>query len=258
MKIIVDAGHGGTDPGAVGRGLQEKDVTLGVALRLHELLADRGHAPVLTRSDDTFVDLNARWRAGKGSDMFIAIHCNAFNGEAHGQEVWWDDHDPTSQEFAGVVSKGMAETFPAIYNRGLKEGSASTYTDWYSFRNDAPADVLLELGFIDNASDAQFLTEAYWGTWAACIADAVDEYLYFSEEHPVAASPAPVAPSSEYDRMIAYEGQVQMLFDGILPYKDQLPADAQKAIRRVEVEFVHIRGHISAEEKERLIADEKL
>ena len=256
-KIIVDAGHGGTDPGAVGHGLQEKDVTLGVALRVASILDDRGYAPVLTRSDDSFVDLNARWRAGKGSDMFIAIHCNGFNQSAHGQEVWWDDHDPTSKEFATCLNKRMVETFPAIYARGLKEGSASTYTDWYSFRNDAPADVLLELGFIDNASDAQFLTEAYWGTWAACIADAVDQF--FGEDvAPVAALPAPVAPNSEYDRMIAYEGQVQMLFDGILPYKAQLPVDAQKAIRRVEVEFVHIRGVITAEEKDRLIADEGL
>ena len=251
-KIIVDAGHGGTDPGAVGHGLQEKDVTLGVALRVASILDDRGYAPVLTRSDDSFVDLNARWRAGKGSDAFIAIHCNAFNQSAHGQEVWWDDHDPTSKEFATCLNKRMVETFPAIYDRGLKEGSASTYTDWYSFRNDAPADVLLELGFIDNASDAQFLTEAYWGTWAACIADAVDQFC--GEEWPI----PPAKPSSEYDRMIAYEGQVQMLFDGILPYKAQLPVDAQKAIRRVEVEFVHIRGHISAEEKDRLIADERL
>jgi len=256
MKIIVDAGHGGTDPGAVGHGLQEKDVTLGVALRLHELLADRGHASVLTRRDDTFVDLNARWRAGKGSDMFIAIHCNAFNGEAHGQEVWWDDHDPTSQEFAGVVNDCMVEAFPAILNRGLKEGSASTYTDWYSFRNDAPADVLLELGFIDNVSDNALLTEAYWGSWAACIADAVD--VFFGEGTPVAATPQPATPSSEYDRMIAYEAQVQMLFDGVLPYRSQLPAEAQRAIRRVEVEFAAVRGHIGTEERDRLIADENL
>ena len=258
MRIIVDAGHGGTDPGAVGHGLQEKDVTLGVALRLAEILADRGFTPVLTRSDDTFVDLNARWRAGKGSDMFISIHCNAFgSGEAHGQEVWWDDHDASSKKFAGILSQHMTATFPAIYDRGLKEGSASTYTDWYSFRNDAPADVLLELGFISNVGDNALLKQAYWGSWANCIADAVSEF-FGDDVAPVSASPAPVAPNSEYDRMIAYEGQVQLLFDGVLPYKSQLPEDAQKAIRRVEVEFVHIRGHISAEEKDRLIADEGL
>ena len=257
MKIIVDAGHGGTDPGAVGHGLQEKDVTLGVALRLADLLSDRGYTPVLTRSDDTFVDLNARWKAGKGSDMFISIHCNAFNGEAHGQEVWWDDADASSKKFAGILNQRMVETFPAIYDRGLKEGSASTYTDWYSFRNDAPADVLLELGFIDNVDDKALLKEAYWGSWANCIADAVSQF--FGEKVvPVGTIPQPVAPNSEYQRMLAYEGQVQQLFDGILPYKTQLPVDAQKAIRRVEVEFVHIRGHISSAEKAKLFADEGL
>jgi len=80
----------------------------------------------------------------------------------------------------------------------------------------------------------------------------VDQFC--GEEWPI----PPAKPSSEYDRMLAYEGQVQMLFDGILPYKTQLPVDAQKAIRRVEVEFVHIRGHISAEEKDRRLADERL
>lgn len=79
-KIVLDAGHGGRDSGAIGRGgLKEKTVALSVALRLKTLLEDRGVEVVMTRETDTFVSLRERSRIANssGADLFLSIHCNA-------------------------------------------------------------------------------------------------------------------------------------------------------------------------------------
>lgn len=79
-KIVIDAGHGGNDPGAIGRtGLREKDVNLDIAKRLVVLLRGEGVDVVLTRSTDTFVALSRRVEIANNSkaDIFISIHSNA-------------------------------------------------------------------------------------------------------------------------------------------------------------------------------------
>ena len=91
-KIIIDAGHGGHDAGAVGdNGLREKDVNLDVALRLAELVEMKGIEVILTRKDDTFISLPDRVKIANksGADMFISIHVNAGRSrEARGTEVY--------------------------------------------------------------------------------------------------------------------------------------------------------------------------
>lgn len=79
-KVIIDAGHGGTDPGAIGRGgLREKDVTLDVAKRLVKLLKTAGIEVILTRTTDRFVALSDRVNIAENShaELFISIHANA-------------------------------------------------------------------------------------------------------------------------------------------------------------------------------------
>jgi N-acetylmuramoyl-L-alanine amidase len=79
-KIIIDAGHGGNDPGAIGKsGLKEKDVNLDVAKRLVKLLRERGLNVVMTRSNDTFISLARRVEIANraDADFFISIHSNA-------------------------------------------------------------------------------------------------------------------------------------------------------------------------------------
>jgi N-acetylmuramoyl-L-alanine amidase len=79
-KVVVDAGHGGTDPGAIGRsGLREKDVNLDIAKRLAKLLAQEGIEVVMTRSIDKFIPLSSRVDIANdsGADLFISIHSNA-------------------------------------------------------------------------------------------------------------------------------------------------------------------------------------
>jgi N-acetylmuramoyl-L-alanine amidase len=84
-RVVVDAGHGGHDTGAIGRGgTREKDVALAIALRLREVLGRAGLEVILTREDDTFVPLEERARRANEAkgDLFVSIHCNSAPGRA--------------------------------------------------------------------------------------------------------------------------------------------------------------------------------
>jgi N-acetylmuramoyl-L-alanine amidase len=93
QHLMIDAGHGGKDPGALGSVAREKDITLAIATDLKRILAEK--APQIkvsmTRDDDTFVELHRRGAlvAEKQADFFISIHCNSnANREAYGSETY--------------------------------------------------------------------------------------------------------------------------------------------------------------------------
>jgi N-acetylmuramoyl-L-alanine amidase len=93
-RIVIDAGHGGHDPGTIGpRGLQEKDLVLDVALRLEQLVRQElGTDVVLTRSRDVFVPLEERTAIAnqREADLFVSIHANASrNSKARGIETYY-------------------------------------------------------------------------------------------------------------------------------------------------------------------------
>jgi N-acetylmuramoyl-L-alanine amidase len=91
-RVVVDAGHGGHDTGAIGKnGTREKDVSLSIAKKLAEKLEAMGLEVVLTRDDDTFVKLEDRTRIAnrEKGDLFISVHCNAApSPKLHGIETY--------------------------------------------------------------------------------------------------------------------------------------------------------------------------
>ncbi|MDM7322480.1 MAG: N-acetylmuramoyl-L-alanine amidase [Gammaproteobacteria bacterium] len=105
LVIAIDAGHGGKDPGAIGRdGTREKDVTLAMARKLEAMLrAERGFKPVLTRNSDIFIPLRERTRIARKhkADMFISLHADAFNDpDARGASVFCLSLNGASSEAA--------------------------------------------------------------------------------------------------------------------------------------------------------------
>jgi N-acetylmuramoyl-L-alanine amidase len=92
-RIVIDPGHGGHDPGAIGRGVSEAELVLDVALRLEKLLSGMPDVEViLTRRTDVFVPLEARTEVAnrEGADLFLSIHANASgNRQARGVETYF-------------------------------------------------------------------------------------------------------------------------------------------------------------------------
>jgi len=88
--IVIDPGHGGKDPGAVGhKGLKEKEVVLAIGLKLKKKLEEKGFTVKLTRSNDEFVELAKRPKMASdwAGDLFISLHCNAIEGEKKQQKI---------------------------------------------------------------------------------------------------------------------------------------------------------------------------
>ena len=91
FTVVLDAGHGGHDPGNLGNGYLEKNIALDVVLKVGKLLADRqGIKVIYTRDDDTFVDLFKRGEVANkaNADLFVSVHCNAHNSTANGAETY--------------------------------------------------------------------------------------------------------------------------------------------------------------------------
>lgn len=91
FTVVLDAGHGGHDPGNLGNGFREKEIALNIVLEIGKILEKNPSIKVVyTRKGDVFVDLKERGNiANKAkADLFISVHCNAHGSSAHGTETW--------------------------------------------------------------------------------------------------------------------------------------------------------------------------
>lgn len=111
-KVVIDAGHGGNDPGAIGRnGLKEKDVNLDIAKRLSSLLRAEGVQAVLTRSTDKFISLSTRVSIANrsGADLFISIHSNAARSRSlSGFEVYYVAPSVSDSKRAALTARSVS------------------------------------------------------------------------------------------------------------------------------------------------------
>jgi N-acetylmuramoyl-L-alanine amidase len=122
-RIVIDAGHGGHDPGTIGRrGLEEKDLVLDVALRLDRMVRQElGAEVVLTRSTDVFIPLEERTGIAnsRGADLFLSIHANASrNARARGIETYFLNfaRTPHAEEVAARENAISAATLKDLQN----------------------------------------------------------------------------------------------------------------------------------------------
>lgn len=181
--VVLDAGHGGSDTGAVGpRGVREKDVALAVALKTEKILKSQGMKVVMTRSTDIDVaspnasnsaELQARVdKAPPQADIFISIHCNAFtNPNSHGMETYYNGANVGGERLAKLLNEELAE-HGKLFNRGVK--AANFYV---IKRAHCPAS-LIELGFITNLEEEKLLAdEKYQEILAGAIANAVNRFF---------------------------------------------------------------------------------
>ncbi len=165
MKIFIDPGHGGPDPGATGNGVTEEYVNLNVSLELARLLRNAGYDVMIyrTTSDENVLqnknaDLRNRAQMANnwGADYFISIHTNSStNPNAQGVEAYVYRLGGTSERLAQSIVDSVSETLGSL-NRGVMQANFAVLR-----RTNMPA-VLVELGYLTNATEALNLNSPAW------------------------------------------------------------------------------------------------
>jgi len=181
FTVVIDPGHGGPDPGAIGLGgLRETDVVLDVSLQLARLLQARGVAVVLTRTSDIDVDLPPRVSLANssGADAFISIHANALSlsrPDVNGIETFFfagGTNQARSQQLAEAVQSQMLAISAGTPDRGVKAAR------FFVIRRTTMPAVLVEMGFVTGRIDAARLQDpAYRRRMALALAAGILEYL---------------------------------------------------------------------------------
>ncbi|MCP9926837.1 N-acetylmuramoyl-L-alanine amidase [Cyanobium sp. CH-040] len=153
FRVVIDPGHGGPDPGAVGiGGLRETDVVLDVSLQAARLLQARGVQVTLTRTSEIDLDLPPRVSIANraGADAFVSVHANALSmarPDVNGVETFFFSGGP-SQALASALQRRMMAISSGSPNRGVKQGR------FFVIRRTVMPAALVEMGFVTGAIDA--------------------------------------------------------------------------------------------------------
>lgn len=174
VLIVIDPGHGGHDPGAVGSKTTEKEITLDIATRLSVLFQQAGYSTILTRDADVYVSLSDRTDISLKSDadIFVSIHVNgSTNLEAMGIETYHVSGARNAKDLAQYVQKSLIETTKAI-DRGVRQA------DFWVLQNNVPLSILVETGFITNSIEEEKLIDSrYRQNIAESIFVGIERYL---------------------------------------------------------------------------------
>lgn len=181
-RVVLDPGHGGRDPGAVGpTGLREKDVVLAVGRLVRDRLAPAVQVR-LTRDGDVNPALSARaevanaWRA----QALISIHCNAAaNRQAHGFEAFTTPGQDRSDGLAERMIEAVAQAFPALrIRRDMTDGDSDKEARFTVLARARVPAVLVELAFLSNPAEEQLLASVdFQRRMASALAAGVARFL---------------------------------------------------------------------------------
>lgn len=153
FTVVLDAGHGGTDPGCVQDEILEKDITLTLTLLVKEKLESEGFTVLLTRDTDEAVSLSERVELTNqsGADCFVSIHCNmcAEDTSISGLECYFY-HSEEGRRLAECIIEEVNEY--SIKNYGVIEGNYMVVRD-----ANIPA-ALVETGYLSNPEECEALT----------------------------------------------------------------------------------------------------
>ena len=180
--IVVDAGHGGKDPGTIYGDIYEKDINLSISLYLEECLSEYGATVILTRVSDndlSYGETNHRKKTdfdnrikiinNAYTDMYLSIHLNYLsNSKYYGAQVFFNkDNQILAQSIQDYLNNNLDT------KREIKEIPTSTYM----YKKLEKRGVLIECGFLSNSSErSKLITAEYQRKVAQVIADAIVNY----------------------------------------------------------------------------------
>ncbi len=171
--IVIDAGHGGEDGGAIANdGTLEKDLNLDISLKANDILSVLGYKTILIRNSDTDLhvagdsirerkvsDIRNRFAImnRSGNCLYISIHQNKFKDEyVHGAQIFYSPNNNESKELAEFIQKSISSQLQKDNNRVIKKSG----TDIFLLYNATKPTVMVECGFISNASDLNNLKDS--------------------------------------------------------------------------------------------------
>lgn len=179
MHIYINPGHDNkrpngvlpVDSGATNvlHGVFECDVVAKIGERVRDLLYRSGYIVTL-KQDDHLTDICIEANNHR-ADLFVSIHCNACDCNAHGTECWYYTGSTNGRQLASEINHSIVKSFPQLTDRGIKEDNVK-----YGVLNltNMPA-VIVETAFIDNESDYKLLAE-YGDLFAEAIAKGITNY----------------------------------------------------------------------------------
>lgn len=191
--VLVDAGHGGVDPGKVSiTGTNEKEINLQIALLLKEILEADGFEVVMTREEDKglyeesdqnkkVADMKARCLLAEQShaDILVSVHQNSYQEEeVHGAQVFYYSKSKAGEQLATSVQNAIKEIADPDNTR-MAKGNDSYYI---LLNVECPA-IIAECGFLSNYEEAELLEEKkYQKKVAEAIAKGIKDYLTGDEQ----------------------------------------------------------------------------
>jgi len=171
--VVIDPGHGGRDPGAIGiGGLQEKDVILPISQQVARILEQQGMQVRLTRNNDTFVSLEGRTTMANNlnADLFVSIHANAISlqrPDVNGLETYYFQ---SGRDLAATIHRNILQRVN-VRDRQVRQAR------FYVLRQSRMPSVLVEVGFVTGREDAANLRNSnYQRQMAEAIAAGIVEY----------------------------------------------------------------------------------
>ena len=189
--IVIDAGHGGEDSGAIGvNGVLEKDINLKMALEIGRTFEEKGYIVVYTRTDDRLLyteeqnikgirkinDLKNRCKFAERypKSIFISIHMNSFGSAKYsGLQVYYSEKNEESRVLADTIQNKVAEELQKENKRVTKPGK-----DMYILENIDNTAVLIECGFLTNKEECEKLSQKeYQKELSFSIVCAIIEYI---------------------------------------------------------------------------------
>lgn len=182
--IVIDAGHGGFDPGKEGSsGENEKDINLKIAGYLQQYLEQSGASVIITRNDDSALgdskkgDMAQRREiiAQSDADITVSIHQNSFPSEkVHGAQVFYYKDSEEGKKLAENVQTALVDTLDSSNTRLAKANS-----DYYMLRTNSTPSIIVECGFLSNpAEEASLNSPDYQQKTAWAIYKGILDYFH--------------------------------------------------------------------------------
>ncbi|MBI0392526.1 N-acetylmuramoyl-L-alanine amidase [Thermoactinomyces sp. CICC 24226] len=209
VYVVIDPGHGGKDPGAIGFKINEKDVVLNLAKKLNDHLGQYEKAVVsLTRWDDRFLELSerAKFANDRNADLFISLHNNAASASAHGFESFiYVNASTTTTRYQTILHEQVMNYLVqvGIHDRGKKRANYAVLRE-----TKMPA-ILLENLFITNEKENKLLKDdAFLDNLAAAIAAGIAKIFGLKKKN---TAPKPMYRITVDEEVIydtAYESKI--------------------------------------------------